>query len=326
MSQAIQYRPASKGDLPSILELTRIGLGGNMNYRSEEFWRWKHELNPFGPSLVLVAENENGIIGLRTLMKWRFRYLEKTIDAFRPVDTVVHPAWRRKGIFEGLTTLAIENISAKTNSNFVFNTPNKVSGRGYEKMGWIKSGKTNLLIAPYPINILKNKFSDYTSTFLNKFQLPEKVPNYLEAWYKLSGDLLMTDYSSEFLQWRYGEAPGLQYQSAEISNRDEFALIIFRQREVQGLRELRVVELFHSGQSQLIRELLDGLNTKLRPDVISLLDNGKWSLKFLLPFQFFRMKSVGYDLYIRQSNSSSVFDLALDQRLRYWSAGTLELF
>ena len=326
MSQAIQYRPASKGDLPSILELTRIGLGGNMNYRSEEFWRWKHELNPFGPSLVLVAENENGIIGLRTLMKWRFRHLEKTIDAFRPVDTVVHPAWRRKGIFEGLTTLAIENISAKTNSNFLFNTPNKVSGRGYEKMGWIKSGKTNLLIAPYPINILKNKFSGYTSTSLNKFQLPEKVANYLEAWNKLSGDLLMTDYSPEFLQWRYGEAPSLQYQSAEISYGDEFAFIIFRQREVRRLKELRIVELFHSGQPQVIRELLDELNATFRPDLMTLLDNGKWSLKSLLPGQFIKASGIGYDLYIRQSNSPSVFELASDQRLRYWSAGTLELF
>ena len=297
-----------------------------MNYRSEEFWRWKHELNPFGSSLVLVAEQENKIIGLRTLMKWRFRHLNKTIQAFRPVDTVIHPDWRRKGIFERLTRLAINDVTAVADSNFLFNTPNKVSGRGYEKMGWIKSGKTNLLIGPYPINILKNKFSNYSSFALQKFKLSEKIISYLKGWNELNNESLITDYSPEYLQWRYGDVPGVHYQFKEISYQGEFALAIFRQREVRRLQELRIVELFHTGRPQVIRELLDGLNAAFRPDLITLLDNGKWSLKSLLPGHFIKASGIGFDLYIRQTNSSSVFELVSDQQLRLWSAGTLEIF
>jgi hypothetical protein len=70
---AITIRPFAFADESQVLSLLGAALGGGpAGQRPASFFRWKHLENPFGPSLMLVAEADDRIVGLRAFLRWRF--------------------------------------------------------------------------------------------------------------------------------------------------------------------------------------------------------------------------------------------------------------
>ena len=137
-----------------MLELVRIAIGRGSVPRTEAFWRWKHEQNPFGPSPAMVAEADGRIVSLRIFLRWRWLYGKYAYAAVRPVDTATHPDWRRRGLFERLTRELLQVMKAEGVA-FVFNTPNATSGRGYEKLGWRMVGRPTIWVRPVkPVRLL----------------------------------------------------------------------------------------------------------------------------------------------------------------------------
>jgi GNAT superfamily N-acetyltransferase len=123
-------------DPEPFLQLLRLTLGERpVARRTNEFWRWKHVENPFGPSLGFYVRSSPGpdVIGLRILMRWAFA--DGSVRAARAVDTATHPAHRRQGVFSTLTQTALGRLTAE-GADLVFNTPNPVSLAGYRRLGW----------------------------------------------------------------------------------------------------------------------------------------------------------------------------------------------
>jgi GNAT superfamily N-acetyltransferase len=52
-----------------------------------------------------------------------------------PCDTMVHPDYRRQGVFAMMNELALD-IEKEKRTVLMFNFPNKISGAGYLKQGW----------------------------------------------------------------------------------------------------------------------------------------------------------------------------------------------
>ena len=107
-----------------VLELLRAAMPGDAErWVNQSLWDWKHVTNPFGASLVLIAESGGGqIAGLRAFMRWRLRVASRTLEAYRPVDTATHPDFRRLGIFTRLTLAAVEHARG-AGGDIIFNTP-----------------------------------------------------------------------------------------------------------------------------------------------------------------------------------------------------------
>ena len=145
----MQIREADHSDIPEILGVLKASLGETSSKKTEEVWRFKHIENPFGESLVLVAEEDNKIIGVRAFMRWEWQRGEEVYSAFRAVDTATHPGHQGKGVFKKLTLKALE-IGGKRGDHFVFNTPNSQSKPGYLKMGWNEVGVTAQRLAGVP--------------------------------------------------------------------------------------------------------------------------------------------------------------------------------
>lgn len=104
---------------------------------SLELWRWKHLSNPLNepdPSVV-VALDGGMVVGARPLMRVNLRYQGFLLRAVVPCDTMVHPEYRRHGLFSRMNELAIHNERAKGTALF-FNFPNRISGAGYLNQGW----------------------------------------------------------------------------------------------------------------------------------------------------------------------------------------------
>ena len=54
-------------------------------------FRWKHERNPHGPSLIVLAEADGRLMGMRADMLWPLVTGGEAVDAVQTVDMATHP-------------------------------------------------------------------------------------------------------------------------------------------------------------------------------------------------------------------------------------------
>ena len=108
----IHVRRSRPEDAPAVTALLRASLGKQDDAHYEDFLRWKHEQNPFGPSPAWVAVDDDRVVGFRTLLRWRFVTDEgKVLTAVRAVDTATDPDYRGRGIFRLLTLDAVADLT-----------------------------------------------------------------------------------------------------------------------------------------------------------------------------------------------------------------------
>ena len=129
-------RRAEPSDESAVLDLLRGPLGWRENDPNEDFFRWKHHRNPFGPSPAWAAVHDGEVVGFRTFLRWEFLTAEgRRLRALRAVDTATAPDCRGLGIFRTLTLRGVAELTLE-GDGIVFNTPNDQSRPGYLKMGW----------------------------------------------------------------------------------------------------------------------------------------------------------------------------------------------
>jgi N-acetylglutamate synthase-like GNAT family acetyltransferase len=227
-------REANNKDIPQIIEVLKAGLGEGLIKKTERVWHYKHTENPFGKSIVYVAETNGKIVGVRAFMQWRWQYKKKICTAYRAVDTATHPDYQRQGIFKKLTLQALKH-AGENQETFVFNTPNENSRPGYLKMGWKIVDKIKVSLAPsflYPQAGIKKT---------------EKINNNADAWQAVCQDFnnqlqktgkIFTPKSAEYLKWRYVNNP---IQSYQIIDGDSFFIAYYIKKH-KYFNELRIAE------------------------------------------------------------------------------------
>jgi predicted N-acetyltransferase YhbS len=199
-------REAKPEDLTSIIAVLKASLGENSSKKNELVWNFKHVQNPFGKSLVLVAEDNKQIIGVRAFMRWQWQLKTEVFNAFRAVDTATLPEHQGKGVFKKLTLKALD-IAKASGDHFVFNTPNAQSKPGYLKMGWEEVSKLKIGITP-----VLPRFSN-TDIFENSHgELSGLIPVLKQYNSNQSTlNLLFTAKTTNFLKWRYIDNPLIDY-------------------------------------------------------------------------------------------------------------------
>lgn len=255
--QRIDVRPFREDDEAGVLDLLGASLGpGPTGSRTPEFFRWKHLENPFGRSLMLVAEARGQIVGLRAFMRWQFEANGRAVRAVRAVDTATHPEFQRLGIFTRLTRAALEQLRGQ--AELVFNTPNAKSGPGYLKMGWRSVRRVPLFVRiRRPTRFFRGLRTPAAREASPTAEtLGVDAPTAAEALAdtgslgRLLDELgqdprsLVTPRSLEYLWWRYGAAPHLGYRGLqETSSGNVRGLAFFRVRPRGGLWETTVADL-----------------------------------------------------------------------------------
>jgi GNAT superfamily N-acetyltransferase len=250
-----EVRPYERRDESKILELLSASLGeGPAGRRAPEFFRWKHEENPFGPSTMLVAHADGRIVGLRAFMRWEFRSGMRSVRAVRAVDTATHPDYQRLGIFSALTREALGSLD---DVDFVFNTPNEKSLPGYLKLGWTVVGRIPVsLRVRRPIRFLRRVRGSRTSVEGPQVGLGPPVSAEMAATFRLDDaaelldeavpddERLSTVRGLDYLRWRYASAPFLDYRVVRQERGGNLAgLAIFRVRSRGRLWESTIAEV-----------------------------------------------------------------------------------
>jgi GNAT superfamily N-acetyltransferase len=273
----VDLRPYEDGDEEEVLRLLDAALGGGpAGSRPAEFFRWKHLDNPFGRSYLLVAEADGRIVGLRAFMRWRFVAGDITLRAVRAVDTATHPDFQGRGIFSLLTRRALEDLRDET--DLIFNTPNDKSLPGYLKMGWRVVGRIPIYVrVRRPVHFVRyawdsrnkeavaNVRRDIDATPAGLALDAPGLEDLLHAGERFAG--ISTDRSIEYLRWRYGDAPLLDYRAVSEPGH---ALAIFRVRPRGALVEATVSELItRRGDQASARRVLARVTRSSRADHVA---------------------------------------------------------
>jgi GNAT superfamily N-acetyltransferase len=263
-------RPYEDGDQPRVLDLLQVALGETeVLQRSPDLFTWKHLDNPFGRSIMLVAEDDEGLVGFRAFMRWELVTPSgRTLRCARPVDTATHPRARRQGVFTKLTEEAVKAASAD-GVDLIFNTPNPQSGAGYLKMGWTEVGTIGVMLRPLV------GFWGRTGGFpavegaagWRDPKIEDRPPRGLR-----------TSRRADYLCGRYGSHPAARYSVVESGN----GLAVFRSNVRNGRAELVVSDLLGTDTTSAVRRAarstdaayLVGWASKRTPERRSLLAAG----------------------------------------------------
>lgn len=252
MDEITVIRPYEKDDLEGVLRLLRLSLGETKTLRrTPELFAWKHLDNPFGESIMLVAEHREEIVGFRSFMRWSLsRPTGRQLRCVRPVDTATHPDHRRRGIFRDLTMQAIE-FARDDGVDLIFNTPNPESGAGYLAMGWREVGPIRVQIRPTfrAVKRLGNNAPERSHTTGRVDQkrvtlgIPDRAPLGLR-----------TPRSAEYREWRFFCHPNARY----ISLGSDGGVAVVRPNIRNGSRELVVSDLLGKDLDQGMTRVIEG--------------------------------------------------------------------
>lgn len=243
MTATLRIRSFEDRDQVGVLELLREALGEtDVLRRTPELFAWKHLHNPFGRSIMLVAEDGEGIVGFRAFMRWELTTpAGDTVHCVRPVDTATHPRARRRGIFRSLTEAAIE-VSREEGVNLVFNTPNPRSGAGYLSMGWTRVGPIGVMVRP-------------SRGLMRKTSRPPSVDGSVpwdgQEVNNRPPKALRTRRTPEYLHWRFGSHPTARYGVVDDGSE---AQVVVRPSLRKGRPELVVSEMFGSRGQVAVRK------------------------------------------------------------------------
>jgi GNAT superfamily N-acetyltransferase len=250
----LSIRAFEPADRDAVLDLLAASLGWRSDEQHRDFFAWKHEANPFGPSLAWVADDPDaGIVGFRTLLRWRFdRPGGGTVEAVRAVDTATAPSHRGAGIFSRLTRRALDEIAGAA-VGFVFNTPNDQSRPGYLKLGWEEVGRLRVQVRPRSVRSAARTVrsrvpadlwsvpTDAGVAISDALADAEAVRALLHSQPAAAG--LRTARSPAFLRWRYGGFAALGYRALLGGPTAADGIVVFRLRRRGSAVECAAVEV-----------------------------------------------------------------------------------
>ena len=209
------------GDREAILQLLQRSMGRSDDPRFADLYRWKHDLNAFGPSPTWVAVEGGQVVAVRVFMRWEFVRGGQVLRAVRAVDTATDPDHQGKGLFSALTLHGLEEMRAE-GVDFVFNTPNSQSRPGYLKMGWREVGALPVAVRPVgPMSLVRMARSRAAAEHWSQ---PLAIGTGFEEWVDgrsgwrgeahLPIRTLATHTTEAFDRWRFGW-PELHYRVVE---------------------------------------------------------------------------------------------------------------
>lgn len=248
--------------------------------RTSDFFRWKHQASPFGPTLMLVAD-AGDIVGLKALMPWRLSTPTGPLVVGRGVDAATALGARRTGIFTNLTRAALVEAS-RHGYAAIWSTPNDPSFLANVKAGASDVGRLAQLVLPLrPLAMLSTivrrrrdrraRWEPAVPLLVPARELLEDevaVRRLIQADAVREPRLLRTERSLDWLRWRYAQPSPPPYLAAWSTGTPAHALIIVRLTYARGLREMMVTELLADDDPRPARALLRSVARSIEPDYV----------------------------------------------------------
>ncbi len=272
----IKYNPAYKTQLVQFLEYMWEEL--DENERRERF-EWRYENNPYSEEpFIYLALGDDKVVGVRAFVVQEFIYKGNVIKTLSPADVIIHPDYRRKGLFTKLNKLLLEDLYSQVGKNIILNlSSNKYSTIGYLKQGWIDTETLKTYCYRFSLSnhlkriLLKNKLPGY-KPYKNKINnMTIELTNILRAkdiaqLIKNNRDQnkLINVRDERYFQWRYSYKPEQYSYMYCMRESGLLAYIIFK----HASNKQAIVEEYFTTDYQLLRMMFNFAEKKLYAPVI----------------------------------------------------------
>ena len=183
--------------------------------RPAGWFDWKHREGPWGPSRGVVAYDDEGMVGIRLLLPWRFRRCGGEVLAYRAVEASTVPRARGKGVFSQLNRRLMDQLQDEPDWTFLYSTPNQLSRTGYLKLGWT-------WLDPIPHEYRLSPVRRAAGELLVD---EEALATFQPA---PSGDGITTAWTADALRWRLDPRTGNEYRSIAIPGPRGFDGLAYR--------------------------------------------------------------------------------------------------
>ncbi|MGV8042538.1 MAG: GNAT family N-acetyltransferase [Thermoanaerobaculaceae bacterium] len=152
MSEGALIRPYRADDGGAVRSLIRACYGdGGVSQGSFRHW---HFGNAEAVQGMVVAEVDGVVVGMQPMEVGPHRFADRRLLAGVLTGVMVHPEWRRRGLFSRLID-ACEKRAWELGAELVWTMPNEQSLRGFAKLGYTDPGKRRLLAwSPRPERLL----------------------------------------------------------------------------------------------------------------------------------------------------------------------------
>lgn len=154
-----KVREGDEKDLKGILSLRRVVFGEMEEDKLDpRFWQWEFMEGPDGGGIIYITEDGNKIIGHFADLPRRFIAHGKVVRGTLSVDLMVHPDYRRKGIFEEIGRYAVQRTK---NENIIFTSAfpiRKETIQGFKKIGWKEIVRLPVLVYPIRFGGIVNRY------------------------------------------------------------------------------------------------------------------------------------------------------------------------
>ncbi len=245
-------REYQEGDEDRILELRGMVLRGSKDKR---WWNWMYRDGPAGPALVVVAEAKHRIIGHMASTFVPLKVGGRTTLGAHGIDLMVHPDYRRQGIFKTLG-MKLRGLTRAKEWSLTYGTPDDESYQGFvTRLNVLDIGELPFLFKIIDLSaILKNRYR--IPVFIGKmlgyawesitngrrspedteikidevFSFDEQIDKFWEKASQLKSIMVIKD--MKYLNWRYVAKPGKEYK----------ILIAKKQEEIAGFIVLKLVK------------------------------------------------------------------------------------
>jgi GNAT acetyltransferase-like protein len=305
LPKQVVYRYFSEDDLSELVSFLGEYLWDDAGGELEGLFRWKHLRNPFGKSEMALAVDDGGkIVAFLAGVQWKLMVGGRVINCMRWTDVVSHPDTRRQGngAFAPvvLATKLTEKARLQGISLFFSSGANKYSLAFATNFGWsdvqrlwplVKGDYRRVLGSAVKLKLHRQRTSGYVAKDFFKHE-PTPVTALLDhpgidsllrkdAQLEDS-KLLTTCRSREYLKWRYGEHPTINYYALMRERAGELsAAAIFRTGKNLDFKVIVIDEIFLASPEEAIG-LLDELYRSVGADLLSTrVCLGSWKLNIL---------------------------------------------
>jgi GNAT superfamily N-acetyltransferase len=217
-SAGVLVRRFAPADASLAVDLLQAAFGtwprGVEGQNPTDFFRWKHELNPFGRSLKLVAEADGRVVGFAAWLPWRMRLGRQTITALRVVDVAVAAAARNRGVYRQLLDEAPAHFPQ--GAALTLSTPNAQSRRGSLSAGSVELQGLPLLVrVRAPLLVTQRMFARRSSRRARIVEAEPAAAALRDGGVEALLAQARSDWPSSlitakdlgYLCWRYGSLP-----------------------------------------------------------------------------------------------------------------------